>query len=246
MKLVYIAHVIEIALITFLCLYIFVLSPTWFQPNSFPTSNLNLSRQVSWESGVNSTQDVFDDLTSLGCRLVNASAEGTKLDSIITVNNYSDFRWIASNTKLVFYISENGQVVYCFTLYQGLPIGYPLIFPLTTQEDGVSFTKYEKLEFTTAYATKSGTTFTIHLTVKNTGSATATIDVPSILFNGKPASGYTNAPTVSFVTTTLNPGASTTGTINLTESSEWVSGMTVEIMIHTTAGKDYPKVIVLP
>jgi flagellin-like protein len=114
---------------------------------------------------------------------------------------------------------------------------------------GAAFTKYEKLEFTTAYAIKTTTGtpfFTVYMIVKNTGSATATIDTPSILFNGKPASGYATTPTVWFNQTTLNPGEVARGNINMTESSEWIGGMTVEIMMHTVAGKDYPKVIMLP
>jgi hypothetical protein len=85
--------------------------------------------------------------------------------------------------------------------------------------------------------------------VKNTGSATATIDVPSILYNGIPASGYSPAadqPIVTGLAVTLTPGQNATGTIDLEEGANWVSGMTVEIMVHTTAGKDYPKVVMLP
>lgn len=116
---------------------------------------------------------------------------------------------------------------------------------------GSAFTKYEKLEFTTAYATKDTVagTFTVHMTVKNTGSATATIDVPSILYNGKPFDGYAvlPLPSASFTpSVTMNPGEQATGTIVFTEGSEFVSGMTVEIMIHTVAGHDYPKVVMLP
>ena len=112
---------------------------------------------------------------------------------------------------------------------------------------GSSFTKYEKLEFTGAYATKSTTDFTIFLTAKNTGSATATIDIPSILYNGKPSTGYTDQPVTLFSQTTLDPGQSATGNVTLPiASGEWVSGMTIELMIHTSAGKDYPKVVTLP
>jgi len=116
---------------------------------------------------------------------------------------------------------------------------------------GASFTKYEKLEFTSAYATTDGTDFTIHMNVKNTGSATATIDVASILYNGKPDTGYgPDAPVAAFGVLTLDPGKATTGNITMPDgtltSGSWVSGMTVEIMVHTTAGKDYPKVVTLP
>jgi len=116
---------------------------------------------------------------------------------------------------------------------------------------GASFTKYEKLEFTTAYATKDSITgdFTVHLTIKNTGSATATIDSTTILYNGIPDSGYPVAdqPVPTNLDVTLEPGKGTTGAeILMNGGGTWTSGMTVEIMIHTVAGKDYPKVIALP
>jgi len=110
---------------------------------------------------------------------------------------------------------------------------------------GSSFTRFEKLEFTTAYATVDNNNFFINMTIKNTGSATATIDKDSILYNGRPASAYTGV-TANFNATTLDPGQSATGTITLPKGSTWGSGMTVEIMLHTAAGKDYPKVVVLP
>ena len=116
---------------------------------------------------------------------------------------------------------------------------------------GGAFTRYEKLEIPTAYATKDESTgdFTVTMTIKNTGSAAATIDKDSTLYNGKPASAYT--PKVEFdVTpdTTLEPGDEVTGTIKLKndDNTNWTSGMSVEIKVHTVSGADYPKVIVLP
>jgi FlaG/FlaF family flagellin (archaellin) len=120
---------------------------------------------------------------------------------------------------------------------------------------GSSFTKYEKVEFTSGYAdlNSTGTTFTTILNFKNTGSATAMVDNATIFYNGKPAVGYgTSAPSallnMSFTSTTLNllPGEIGNATITMTRGGTWVSGMTVEIMIQTSAGKQYPKVITLP
>ena len=111
---------------------------------------------------------------------------------------------------------------------------------------GSSFTRFEKLEFTTAYATVDNDNFVINMTIKNTGSATATIDKDSILYNGRPANAYTDKVNATFNAMTLEPGQSATGTITLPKDSTWRSGMTVEIMLHTAAGKDYPKVVVLP
>lgn len=120
---------------------------------------------------------------------------------------------------------------------------------------GGAFTRYEKLEIPTAYATFDGNatkgSFTITMVVKNTGSATATIDTSVMLFNGKPAKAYGDyEPEISPEKPTLDPGEEVEMTINLpyedSENCPWKHGMTVEIMIHTVAGKDYPKVIVLP
>jgi hypothetical protein len=118
---------------------------------------------------------------------------------------------------------------------------------------GSSFTKYEKIEFTAAYVTGDATNgFAVHLDYKNTGSAAATIDPAYILYNGKPASAYPapDTPAPAFSITTLEPGDSTSGVINLpgtiASATTWNSGMTVEIMLHSSAGSDYPKVVALP
>jgi len=123
------------------------------------------------------------------------------------------------------------------------------------------FTRFEKLEITSAYADGAGTpvVFTITLNFKNTGSAAATIS--DILINGKPVS-VTNATSA---TVTVAAGgtnefvANPTGTVSCaigdtgdliiiatSGSSPWVSGVSVEVTIHTAAGKDYPRVVVLP
>ncbi len=126
---------------------------------------------------------------------------------------------------------------------------------------GGSFTKYEKIEFSAAYVTRDATNsdFIIHMDLKNTGSAAATIDPAYILYNGKPATAYPAADqpvTTGFNTLvtpatatpmTLDPGkAATNSQIVLADGGTWVSGMTVEVMLHTAGGKDYPKVLTLP
>ncbi len=63
----------------------------------------------------------------------------------------------------------------------------------------------------------------------------------------KPASFTWSPATVS----AMQPGATTTIVITLPTSyaedvQGFTSGMTLEIMLHTTGGKDYPKVITLP
>lgn len=114
---------------------------------------------------------------------------------------------------------------------------------------GSSFTKYEKVEFVTAYTDVGTGGYVVTMTLKNTGSATATVNAADVLYNGKPAVAYTTyAPVANFTQIVLAPGATSGAQLALPNDagSNWVSGMTVEITVHTTGGKDYPKVITLP
>jgi FlaG/FlaF family flagellin (archaellin) len=125
---------------------------------------------------------------------------------------------------------------------------------------GSSFTKFEKVEFTTAYVTGSGTAldpYKIYISVKNTGSASATIDPVATLYNGKPDTYYVagTAPTFAWGGTaiaSLQPGAQANYVITLPATGlvsgvqGFTSGMTLEITLHSTGGKDYPKVLTLP
>jgi FlaG/FlaF family flagellin (archaellin) len=118
---------------------------------------------------------------------------------------------------------------------------------------GSSFTKYEKVEFTSGYADLIGGKFITILNFKNTGSATATVDNATIFYNGKPSVGFSaldqpDAVLSNLTATTINllPGQSGNATITMASGNTWLSGMTVEIMIQTSAGKQYPKVITLP
>jgi archaeal type IV pilus assembly protein PilA len=113
---------------------------------------------------------------------------------------------------------------------------------------GSSFTRYEKVEFSSAFVTGDATNgYTVYMVLKNTGSAAATIDQTAILYNGKPANVTGGAGVVisTFVPATLEPGMSTT-TAQLQLPTSYVAGTTLEITLHTTGGKDYPKVVTLP
>jgi flagellin-like protein len=123
-----------------------------------------------------------------------------------------------------------------------------------------TFTRYEKLEIMSMYATGNATTgWNITASVRNTGSAIATINM--ILINGRPIPNdkwsnyiYVNEKKVTSNDSiaTLNPGESCTITITandeLAEDLNVIfrSGMSVEVIFHTAAGSDYPKVVVLP
>lgn len=116
---------------------------------------------------------------------------------------------------------------------------------------GGSFTRFEKLEFVSGYiGDVTDTEFNIIVTLKNTGSADATLDM--VFLNAKPSNAYTGASVVTisanFTGLTLKPGDDTNEVITLTKGtgSDWKSGMSVEVMIQTAAGRQYPKTINLP
>jgi hypothetical protein len=100
---------------------------------------------------------------------------------------------------------------------------------------GGAFTRFEKLQYTSAYATDSKH---IYFSVKNTGSATGTIS-DALLINGVPLVGnvtYSNGQI-------LKPGNSTTGSIVLDTG---ISNLPVEIRVQTEAGNQYPNVVQMP
>jgi flagellin-like protein len=134
-----------------------------------------------------------------------------------------------------------------------------------------TFTRFEKLEVTSAYAiassdsTKPGWNVTV--VAKNTGSADATIT--TIMINGipttdssvkgvsvyylsdttqnsfDPSKGVTVpvGTTVTFKININGPSASTPGQIGSTKAN---SGITLNIVLHSAAGKDYPASVTLP
>jgi len=117
---------------------------------------------------------------------------------------------------------------------------------------GGSFTKFEKVEFTTAYVIgNQANGYTVVMNLKNTGSAAATVDPALTLYNGRPGSAYASnqvvvtAPPNSGLVS-MDPGKSGNVTVTLAGGIDFLSGMTLEIMLHTTGGKDYPKVVTLP
>lgn len=103
-----------------------------------------------------------------------------------------------------------------------------------------SFTRFERLDVTSAYTDGN---FTIRLKVKNSGSASATIDL--IFINGRPTTEYAGV-NVTNLLTSLEPGETVDGTIALPKGGAFVSGVIVEIVIQTSAGRQYPKTVQLP
>lgn len=121
------------------------------------------------------------------------------------------------------------------------------------------FTRFEKLEISAAWATGSGTTGEVHLRVKNTGSAVATIT--DIMVNGVPLSDVTSVDVTEISNTGSTDNSFTDGSLTVDPGDEfeltiegsdydstngWLSGVTYEITLHTATGKDYPKAVAIP
>jgi len=120
------------------------------------------------------------------------------------------------------------------------------------------FTRYEEVKIQSAYAENDGTNFILRIKLKNTGSADATLD--DCFINGKPwnsfgasictaygASGGTEIGGPNSGTYTLPSGKSCDIEIQMPVSGGPASsGQTLDVKIHTAAGRDYPRAIVLP
>jgi len=115
------------------------------------------------------------------------------------------------------------------------------------------FTRFEEVKVISAYADIVGTgNFNVTMTLKNTGSADATID--NVIINGKPYGSWPGGITVKIGGTDFNPGvgyALKAGdqkdlSIYIPSAVGFKSGQTLDIKIHTAAGHDYAKAVVLP
>jgi hypothetical protein len=110
---------------------------------------------------------------------------------------------------------------------------------------GNSFTKFEKVEWISLYADpSSGGSFNVHIQIKNTGTAAATID--NIYIDQRPYTTYVNVNQTNLMSQTLNIGSPRTGNVYLPTGGTWTSGNTVAITISTAAGREYPNFVVLP
>jgi len=127
-----------------------------------------------------------------------------------------------------------------------------------------AFTRFERLEVTQAYADRTMAGYNISITVKNTGSAPASIDV--IYINGKivDLTGLNATSTQANVTIagtqytinfsgqillstdrTLNPGDQRLFYMACPYGGPFTAGVNLDVSIHTASGKEYPKVVPL-
>jgi flagellin-like protein len=119
-----------------------------------------------------------------------------------------------------------------------------------------TFTRFEKLEVTSAYAVTSNNGWDAYITINNTGSADATIT--TIMINGIPNSDWKDNATLvttdssfSSLPASVPVGSGAKFKISLTKGSKigsttLTSGITLNIVLHSAAGKDYPASVTLP
>ena len=122
------------------------------------------------------------------------------------------------------------------------------------------FTGFEQIQITAAYVEGTHADgYNITVIVKNTGTSPATVDY--IFINGRPHEitsdgtlGTGGSPWDSVTAITFSEGNNVLGageeetiTIKIKENSaDFAPGQSVEVKIHTTGGKEYPKLVVLP
>ncbi|MEM2168714.1 MAG: archaellin/type IV pilin N-terminal domain-containing protein [Candidatus Bathyarchaeia archaeon] len=153
-------------------------------------------------------------------------------------------------------------IIVAVAIVMSIAVAYWMLGLATT------FTRYEKLEFVSAYATYNSAenAYFINMTVKNTGSSPATVKM--FLLNGIPHTdlasnnitiynyNYTNNKWEKIypsgeIDVPVNPGSEVKFSVQLEKemnigSGIVTSGVTLEITIQTAAGNQYPKTVVLP
>ncbi|MGB9709854.1 hypothetical protein, partial [Infirmifilum uzonense] len=110
----------------------------------------------------------------------------------------------------------------------------------------------EKLEIVSLYVqpyqNQSG--WNVTMMVRNTGTTTTSID--EVFINSVPSSQWGSGNNVNPTPPiTVNPGNSTTIKITLKKGSKigttiLNSGVSIEVKLHTTGGREYPKLTNLP
>jgi hypothetical protein len=111
-----------------------------------------------------------------------------------------------------------------------------------------NLTKREQVEIPIVSATKQGDDgWTIMAQLKNTGGANATID--GLFINGKEShelgpGAVTVAPDLSF---SVPAGSDKTATIIVKSGTRgFCMGATIDLTFHSSAGRSYPKVVLIP
>ena len=122
------------------------------------------------------------------------------------------------------------------------------------------YTRLEKVEVSsTSVAKGTAGNYTITMIVKNTGSADASLD--QVYINGRLRSSFTGSPSNAIITVRsgaldldsatipIVAGGSITVTIDITSGTTlgapFTAGTTLDVKLHTAAGKEYPQMVTL-
>jgi len=114
------------------------------------------------------------------------------------------------------------------------------------------FTGFEQLTIESIYANVTPAGWKIIMQVSNRG--TSPTSITNILINGVDISSCSGGVSLGQPTAlpiSFNPGENKTITLSLTKgntcgTTKFTSGLSVEVKLHTSGGKDYPKLVVLP
>ncbi|MEM0093055.1 MAG: archaellin/type IV pilin N-terminal domain-containing protein [Thermofilum sp.] len=109
----------------------------------------------------------------------------------------------------------------------------------------------EKLEIVSLYATPDGG-WNVTIIVRNTGTTTTSID--QIFVNNIPISqcqGVNSNPNPTQQAIAINPGNQTTIRLTINQGATcgpitFRPGVSIEVKLHTTGGREYPKLTTLP
>jgi len=114
------------------------------------------------------------------------------------------------------------------------------------------FTGFEQLTIESIYANPTQSGWDITMQVSNRG--TSPTSITNILINGVDISSCSGSVTPGQTTTlpiSFNPGENKTITLSLAKgktcgTTKFTSGLSIEVKLHSSGGKDYPKLVVLP
>jgi len=111
------------------------------------------------------------------------------------------------------------------------------------------FTGFEQLTIETIYATPNGTGWNVTIHVSNRG--TSPTSITNILINGVDISTCSENVTGPTLPIAFNPGDNRTITLSIAKGTtcgptKFTAGGSIEVKLHSSGGKDYPKLVVLP
>lgn len=228
------------------------------------TASPNITTASSKPSFVKplSLAGLLENLNSIGATSVNISR--ITLTTQVEITDYNDFMMLARNN--VVFLQYNDPVVYLYVTKDGIVLTHTMAF---VQSSSGLYTRFEKIEVTSAYCQIDATlsTWNITLDVRNTGTTDSSII--NVFVNSKKVQDYGGSPywinvydstgkAIDFGKTpnpdkmTIVAGQSAKLIVTIAESPtgtpapySFGSGTTVEVSMGSAAGNSYMKMITL-